>query len=262
MRVLLNGTTFWETQVYILEMQSCLGIPAARKRKEMDMPPITLTDFVETTAKQFTIPGVAVGVWVDGQEIYACHGVTSLDNPLPIDQDTLFILGSVTKTYTATTLMRLVAEGKVELHAPVRRYLPELRLKDQQAAEAITMLNLLNHTSGLDWGITFDTGEGDDALERYVAKMVELEQIAPPGTRVSYSEAGYNLVGRIIEQVTGQTFEQAVAAVARRQPRRRHRLLGGRPAALGPLPSGGRSCGKRQSGAACSHPAADAGAHG
>jgi CubicO group peptidase (beta-lactamase class C family) len=177
------------------------------------MSHVTLTDFVEATSKKFKIPGVAVGVFADGKEVYACHGVTSLDNPLPVDKDTLYVLGSVTKTYTATTLMRLVAEGKVALDAPVHRYVPELRLKDEQATKTITVLHLLNHTSGLDWGLIVDTGEGDDALARYVAKMAELEQIAPPGTRASYSQAGYNLVGRIIEKVTGQTFEQAVASL-------------------------------------------------
>ena len=177
------------------------------------MPEIMLNDFVETMSEKFTIPGVAVGVWADGQETYACHGITSVDNPLPIDQDTLFLVASVTKTFTATTLMRLVAEGKVELNAPVRRYVPEFRLKDEQAADKITVLNLLNHTSGLDWRINVDTGEGDDALERYVAKMTETELIALPGTRTSYSQAGYNLAGRIIEKVTGQTFDQAVASL-------------------------------------------------
>ena len=177
------------------------------------MPQIQLSDFVEAAAKKFKIPGVAVGVWASGKEAYTCHGVTSIDNPLPIDQDTLFLVASVTKTFTATTLMRLVAEGKVELNATVRRYLPELQLKDKQAADTVTVLNLLNHTAGFDWRVNADTGEGDDALERYVAKMLSLKQIAPPGTRVSYSQAGYNLLGRIIEKVTGQTFEQAVASL-------------------------------------------------
>jgi CubicO group peptidase (beta-lactamase class C family) len=177
------------------------------------MSHIMLTDFVETTSKKFNVPGVAVGVWADGKEIYACHGVTSVENPLPIDQDTLFLVASITKTFTATTLMRLIAEGKVELNAPVRRYVPEFRLKDQQAADTITVLNLLNHTSGLDWRVNADTGEGDDALARAVAKMAEMELIALPGTRISYSQAGYDLLGRIIEKVAGQTFEQAVTSL-------------------------------------------------
>jgi CubicO group peptidase (beta-lactamase class C family) len=139
--------------------------------------------------------------------------VTSIDNPLSVDPDTLYVLGSVTKTVTATTLMRLVAEGRVELDAPVRRYVPELRLADERAAAEITVMNLLNHTSGLDWGFTSDTGEGDDALAGYVAKMAELKQIAPPGARASYSQAGYNLAGRIVEKVTGLTYERAVASL-------------------------------------------------
>src|SRR5918912_1100405 len=173
----------------------------------------TLSDFFEATAIEFGIPGVAVGVWADGRDVYACHGVTSVDNPLPVDRDTLYVLGSVTKTYTATALMRLVAEGQVELHAPVRRYVPELRLADERAAAEVTVLNLLNHTAGLDWGLIVDTGEGDDALAVYVAKLAALEQIAPPGARASYSQAGYNLAGRIVEKVTGLTYERAVASL-------------------------------------------------
>ncbi|MFC4531140.1 serine hydrolase domain-containing protein [Sphaerisporangium dianthi] len=172
-----------------------------------------LSEFVAATAARFGIPGVAVGVWADGQASYACHGVTSVDNPLPVDQNTLYELGSVTKTYTATALMRLVAEGRVELEAPVRRYVPELVLADERAAAEVTVSQLLNHTSGLDWAILVDTGQGDDALAVHVAHMAGLNLIAPPGTRASYSQAGYNLAGRVIEKVTGLTYERAVASL-------------------------------------------------
>jgi len=172
-----------------------------------------LADFVVATAAEHAIPGAAAALWVDGKEIYACHGVTSVDNPLPVDRNTLFILGSVTKTYTATALMRLVAEGRVALDAPVRRYVPELRLADEQAAAEVTVLNLLNHTAGLDWRINVDTGEGDDALAREVAALSEAKLLAPPGTRASYSQAGYNLAGRILEKVTSLSYEQAIASL-------------------------------------------------
>jgi CubicO group peptidase (beta-lactamase class C family) len=172
-----------------------------------------LSGFVEATAAKFGIPGVAVGVWADGQEVHACHGVTSADNPLPVDRDTLYVLGSVTKTYTATALMRLVAAGQVELDAPVRRYVPELVLADEQTAAEATVLNLLNHTAGLGWDLIADTGEGDDALASYVAKMAGLEQVAPPGARASYSQAGYSLAGRVIEKVVGMPYEKAIASL-------------------------------------------------
>jgi CubicO group peptidase (beta-lactamase class C family) len=172
-----------------------------------------LGEFVEATAIRYGIPGVAVGVWADGQEHYACHGVTSVDNPLPVDRDTLFDLGSVTKTFTATALLRLVAQGRIDLDAPVRRYVPELRLADERAAAEITVLQVLNHSSGLGWGLLVDTGAGDEALAAYVSKLVDLELIAPPGTRASYSQAGYNLLGRVIEKITGLTYERAVATL-------------------------------------------------
>ncbi|MFD4863705.1 serine hydrolase domain-containing protein [Streptomyces sp. NPDC058412] len=169
-----------------------------------------LSEFVAAKAAEFGIPGVAVGVWADGRASYACHGVTSVANPLPVDERTLFVLGSVTKTYTATVLMRLVAEGRVELDAPVRRYLPELVLADERAAAQITVMQLLNHTAGLDWNLVTDTGEGDDALEGFVAELASLPLIGEPGARPSYSQAGFNLLGRIVEKATGLTYEQAV----------------------------------------------------
>ncbi len=171
------------------------------------------SDFLESAAIKFGIPGVAVGVWVDGREAYACYGVTSVENPLPVDRDTSFLVGSVTKTFTATALMHLVSEGRVDLESRVRQYVPELVLADERAAEEITVLELLNHTAGLDWGLITDTGEGDDALAKYVAKMAALPLVAPRGARSSYSQAGYNLAGRIVEKVTGLTFERAVTTL-------------------------------------------------
>ena len=170
-----------------------------------------LSDFVAATAIKFGIPGAAVA-WANGEEAYACHRVTSVDNALPIDRDTLYVLGSVTKTFTATALMRLVAEGKVELDAPVRRYIPELRLADEQAAAKVTVLNLLNHTSGLGWDLLVDTGEGDDALARFVANLAELELIAPPGNGPPIARRGTAWSG-------GSWRRSSVARTSRRSTR-------------------------------------------
>jgi CubicO group peptidase (beta-lactamase class C family) len=180
------------------------------------MSEITLAAFVEAAAGKFEIPGLAVAVWADGTETYACHGVTSLADPRPVDEHTLYSVGSISKTFTATALMRLVAQGKVDLDAPVRRYVPELALANEEWTSAMTVLNLLNHTAGLDWRLIVDTGDGDDALAAFVARLAELDQFAAPGTRTSYSQAGYNLVGRIIEKVTGLTFERAVETLVLR----------------------------------------------
>ncbi|MDX6282596.1 MAG: hypothetical protein QOH03_3667, partial [Kribbellaceae bacterium] len=121
-------------------------------------------------------------------------------------------IASVSKTFTATALLRLVHQGKVELDAPVRRYVPELRLLDEDVAERITVLNLLNHTGGLEWNL-IDTEDADSSLAGFVRKLAALPIIAAPGSRASYSQAGYNLAGRIIENVTGQPYEKAIASL-------------------------------------------------
>jgi len=153
---------------------------------------------------------VAVGVFHDEQERYAYHGVTSVDNPLPVDASTLFQFGSTGKTFTSTAMLRLVEQGRVDLDAPVRTYVPELRLRDEHAAATVTVLQLLNHTAGWSGDDFTDTGEGDDALARYVEHMAELAQVSPPGRIVSYNNTSLSLAGRVIEKVTGQSYEQAI----------------------------------------------------
>ena len=161
-------------------------------------------------AERLAVPGVALGVYHAGQEQYAFHGVTSIENPLPVDERTLFQIGSTGKTYTASALLQLVEQGRVELDAPVRRYVPELRLKDEGVARAVTVLQLLNHTAGWQGDLMDNTGDGDDALAEYVARMAHLEQEFPLGTAVAYNNASLSLAGRVIEKVTGKTYEQAI----------------------------------------------------
>lgn len=174
------------------------------------MSEITLSEVVRHAAEKFAVPGLSVGVWAGGAATYAAHGVTSIEDPQPINRDTLYSVGSTSKPFAATALMHLVAQGNVELDAPVRRYLPELTLPNEQWTARTTVLNLLNHTAGLDWRLIVDTGGGDDALAEFIARLSGLEQIAAPGTRASYSQVGFSIIARIIEKVTGLAFERAV----------------------------------------------------
>ena len=160
--------------------------------------------------ESLNVPGVALGVYLAGDEHYAFHGVTSIENPLTVDEKTLFQFGSTGKTYTATALMRLVEDGKVDLAAPVRTYVPDLKLRDESVARDVTVLQLLNHTAGWDGDLFVDTGNGDDALEKYVAKMADIAQVTPLGSTVSYNNASLSLAGRVIEKVTGKPYETAM----------------------------------------------------
>lgn len=167
---------------------------------------------VTEAARELGVPGAVVGVDHGGRLELACHGVTRIDHGGPVDESTLFQIGSTAKTFTAAAIMVLVDQGRVDLDQPVRRYLPDLRLHDEAAAEALTVSQLLNHTAGWDGGDAWiDTGEGDDALARAVALLAELPQQFAPGTDASYNNAAFVLAGRLLELITGATYERALA---------------------------------------------------
>lgn len=153
------------------------------------------------------VPGVAVGLWLDGEEYAEGFGVTSLENPLPVTPDTLFQIGSTTKTVTATLVMRLVEAGKLEPDVPVRHYLPGLKLADEDVAARVTLRHLLTHTGGWAGDYFVRTGNGDDALAKYVEGMASLKQLTPLGEIWSYNNAGFGLAGRVIEVAMGQPYE-------------------------------------------------------
>jgi CubicO group peptidase (beta-lactamase class C family) len=156
------------------------------------------------------IPGAVVGITYQDKEFIAGLGTTSVEHPLPVTPDTLFQIGSITKTYLATAVMRLVEMGKLQLEEPVRTYLPGLKLADETVAARVTMRHLLTHTGGWVGDYFDDLGLGDDALANIVAKMADLEQITPLGEIWSYNNSGFYIAGRVIEVVTGKSFEAAL----------------------------------------------------
>jgi CubicO group peptidase (beta-lactamase class C family) len=138
-------------------------------------------DAIQEAMRRYHTPGVAVGVLRDGHDEITTFGVTSIEDPLPVQPNTLFQIGSITKTITATAVMRLVEQGRLELEAPVRRYLPDLQMADEDVAQRLTLRHLLTHTAGFVGDDFTDTGSGDDAVARYVANVVELPQVTPLG---------------------------------------------------------------------------------
>jgi CubicO group peptidase (beta-lactamase class C family) len=169
-----------------------------------------LNAFVQSQMAAAQVPGVAVGILHQGEVLAAGFGVTNVDHPLPVTDTTLFQIGSITKTFTGTLIMRLVEEGKLDLDAPVRRYVPDFWVQDEDAAARVTLRHLLTHLAGWQGDYFLDTGSGDDALAKYVAAMADLPQNTPVGQHWSYNNAGFYLLGHVIERVTGQSFEQVL----------------------------------------------------
>ena len=169
-----------------------------------------LGDQIKHSMARYHVPGVAVGVLHEDRVHTAGFGVTNVDNPLAVDEHTRFQIGSITKTFVGTAVMRLVELGKLELDAPVRIYLPDLQLADEMVAARVTLRHLLNHTGGWAGDYFSDTGRGEDALARYVGELSLLPQLAPLGEVWAYNNSGFGIAGRVIEVVTGRTFEQAL----------------------------------------------------
>lgn len=171
----------------------------------------TVTEALVESMRTNRVPGAALGILSADREEHAVFGVASANSLLPVGPDTLFQIGSLTKTYTASAIWRLIEQGSISADATVRTYLPDLRLADEATASAVRITNLLDHSGGW-WGDegTY-TGEDDDAISRFVAeRLPHLPQIFPLGKFFSYNNSGFILLGRVIETVTGTSYRTAM----------------------------------------------------
>jgi CubicO group peptidase (beta-lactamase class C family) len=169
-----------------------------------------LSEFVVERMSAKDIPGVVVGVLHQEEVATAGFGVTNVDHPLSVTDETLFQIGSITKTFTGTAIMRLVDMGQLDLDATVRTYVPDFKVADETASSQATIRHLLTHMGGWVGDFFDDTGAGDDALPRYLANMAEVEQLAPLGTIWSYNNSGFSIAGYVMEVVTGKSYQAAL----------------------------------------------------
>lgn len=158
--------------------------------------------------RAFAIPGAAVGVLYRGQVHLRGYGVTEVGRPRPVGPDTVFRVASNSKTFTGTAAMRLVDAGRLELDRRVDHYLPDFVAP--AGAQRVTVRQLLDHSAGWLGYDYHDTGADDGALARYVRDVRRLPQLTPLGRTFSYSNSAIAVAGRVIEAVTGSTYEAAV----------------------------------------------------
>ncbi|MDR1213895.1 MAG: beta-lactamase family protein [Propionibacteriaceae bacterium] len=157
------------------------------------------------------VPGASIAVLQDGQLATAAAGTLSLATGVEATVDSVFQIGSITKLWTASLVMQLVDEGLVELDQPIQTYLPEFQVGDHLAAATITVRHLLSHQAGFEGDIFTDTGRGDDAIARYVATLDELPQVFPPGALFAYNNAGYVVLGRLVEKLRDQPYNTVLS---------------------------------------------------
>lgn len=169
-----------------------------------------LIEYVQEGMEHFRVPGVALGLFVNGQEHVAGLGVTSVENPLPVTPETVFQIASITKTVTATGIFRLIEQEKINLDDPVQKYIPNFQVQEKETSTRATIRHLLNHTGGWLGDFFINTSEGDDALALYVAKMADLPQLTPLGAFYAYNNASFNVAGRVVEIIMDKPYEVAI----------------------------------------------------
>lgn len=170
--------------------------------------------YVEAEMKAVRAPGLAFAI-VHADKIVHRRSFGIADPARDtVTSETPFILGSLTKSFTALAIMQQVDVGRVVLDAPVQRYLPWFAVRDREASARITVRNLLNHTSGLPKSAGLQIVRGADAAtpveEARLVTGVRLRHA--PGTAFEYSNANYWLLGLVLEAVTGTSYESYVRA--------------------------------------------------
>jgi len=169
-------------------------------------------DIVAKWMKAEPIPGVSVAIYRDGKPLKeSAYGLAELDHRTKASAQTRFELASVSKPYTATALMMLVEEGKVDLDAPVRTYVPSV----PDSWQEVTVRRLLNHTVGWPFQ-TFNLTKLSAARPlRYsvadqIADVSKMPLPANPGSKFSYTNFGYTLLGAIIKSVSGKPYSEFI----------------------------------------------------
>lgn len=166
-------------------------------------------DLLRTLTEEHAVPGAQLAVDTGTELISVATGVTRSGGGLPVDSGTAFAYGSVTKAFTATLVVQLASDGDIGLDEPLAGSLAEFRQPKDRAAGSITARQLLSHTAGLVSDHQLPD-PGERSLFRYAASVAALPLLLEPGSSFSYANTGYNLLGRLVEEVTGTSWQAAL----------------------------------------------------
>jgi CubicO group peptidase (beta-lactamase class C family) len=162
--------------------------------------------------EELMVPGAAVSVVADGRQIFAKgYGLADTEGERPIVAErTTFPINSVSKLFTATAVMQLVEEGKLDLDTDVNEYLTDFEIRDTYPGNPVTLRHLLTHTAGFEDPL-IEGGSGSESLGvgEYLAES-QPERVRPPGQVHSYSDYGYDLAGYLVQVRSGVPFERYV----------------------------------------------------
>lgn len=180
-----------------------------KKNKSLKLLGAPLQTTLDRLRKKHGICGVSLAILKDGLVHAAASGWANAPERIEATPDTLFQVGSISKTFTATLAMQLVDDGLLDLDAPVRRYLPDFVTADPESVK-LTVRDLIIHTSGMDGDYLPPDTETGGTAEGYVRGMIKLGQLHSPGEYMTYCNSGYMVLQRIIEVLRKSSWNQLV----------------------------------------------------
>ncbi len=205
------------TALTILLAATCLVVSPSfvvRASAGPDPDLASIDAYIEKEMREVHIPGLALGI-VHNDEVVHLRGFGEAGpGGRAVTPQTPFILASASKSITALAIMQLVESGKVDLNAPVRRYLPGFRVADEAASARITVRHLLHHTSGLPedsaFGPMLSNDVRDEALSDRVRALADVQLSHGVGTAFEYTDANYDVLGLIVQTISGQSYESYI----------------------------------------------------
>lgn len=188
--------------------------------QESDLSKEKIDTLVRKIQKKTKTPGISIVIVRQGETHYLNYGYADKENQVKPEQTTMYELGSVSKAYTATAILKLVKEGKLSLDDKVTKYLPWFTVEYPDEYDGVqidsdvelTITQLLYHTSGIPSSTIGDIPEGnsDDMLEKTVRNVVGIKLEFFPGERFEYASLNYDILGLIIQQITGLSYEEYI----------------------------------------------------
>ncbi len=176
---------------------------------------VALDEFFARHLDRIAAPGFsAVVVDSSGVLLSKGYGVVTAGGSLPVTDDTVMAIGSLTKSFTALAILQLEERGLLSLDDPVVKYLPWFRSADKSQSDAITLKMCLHNTTGLSpsfQSLTNNQSRRPDALESGVRALSSYRMTRAPGESFEYLNEGWNVLGLIVEAVTGLPYEQYIA---------------------------------------------------
>ena len=171
-----------------------------------------LQTLLEDACKDNNIPALSIAVWHNNQLYQAATGTLNVETNVEATTDSIFQIGSISKVFTASLIMQLVDEGRVDLNAPVKQYLRDFQVADLALTHQVTVGQLLDHTNGIAGDYLPDASYSEEnAIARFVDRCNLLPKVHEPGEQHSYSNAAYSIAGRLVEVVLGCSWFDAVA---------------------------------------------------